>query len=80
MNEGAPHPHEWQQMVVDPALSKVPGRTAPRKMGHGEFNGQGWGVDPTLKTSGSLDLTPENCVIWLCPPIFTSAQTIEERH
>ena len=28
-------------------------------------DGQGWGVDPTLKNFGSLGLTTENCVMWL---------------
>ena len=35
--------------------------TMPRR----DFDGQGWGVDPTLKSSGSLRLTKENCVMWL---------------
>jgi len=30
-----------------------------------DFKGQGWGVDPTLKNFASLDITKENCVMWL---------------
>ena len=43
------------------------------KMPPRDFKDQGWGVDPTLKNFASLDLTKENCVMWLSEQCYVGS-------